>query len=123
MSWIVRPGAEHNHIDGRTHVHHVHLFNQVTGGEHNIDLLLASPTCPECRRPFAQSDLSHLDPAAEINAALETLNGNHAAIMNYAHRHGVPVALGKLASHVPSGHQVTIHGGIKMLHTPRRDSK
>lgn len=119
MSWAVRPGPEHNHIDGRTHVHHVHLFNQVTGGEHNVDLLLGSPKCRECQRPFEQSDLGHLDPAAEINAVIETLLGNHAAIMEYAAKNGVPVRLGPLATFIPAGHKVTQHGALKMLHTPR----
>ena len=117
--WAVRSGHEHNHIDGRTHVHHVHMFNQVTGGEHNIDLLLGSPHCRECHRPFAQSDLGGLDPAAEINMALGDLMVNHAAIMEYAGKHGVPINLGPLASHIPAGHKITNHGPFKMLHVPR----
>lgn len=119
MSWQVRPGHEHNSIDGRTHVHHIHLFNQVTGGEHNIDLLLGAPSCRECHRPFAQDSLGYLDPAAEINAALETLMGNHIAIMEYAGKHGVPIHLGPLHSHVPPGHKITTHPFGKMLHVPR----
>ena len=66
MNWIVREGPEHNSIDGRTHIHHVHLVNKVTGGEHNIDLLLSAHSCPECQRPYTQNDLGHLDPAKEI---------------------------------------------------------
>jgi hypothetical protein len=119
MSWAVRQGHEHNYIDGRTHVHHVHLFNQVTGGEHHIQLLLGAPSCRECGRPFAQSDLGGLDPAAEINAALETLQANHAAIMSYTAKHGHPIKLGPLATIVPAGHKVTTHGAAKMLHVPR----
>jgi hypothetical protein len=117
--WAVRQGPEHNHIDGRTHVHHIHLFNQVTGGEHNIDLLLGSPQCRECGRPFAQSDLGGLDPAAEINAALEMLHANHTAIMAYAGKHGVPIRIGPLHSLIPTGHKVTTHGALKMMHAPR----
>lgn len=117
--WAVRQGHEHNHIDGRTHVHHIHLFNQVTGGEHNIDLLLHAPECRECHRPFAQSDLGGLDPAAEINAALATLHANHAAIVAYAGKHGVPINLGPLAAVVPPDHRVTQHGAFRMLHVPK----
>ncbi len=119
MTWGIRPGHEHNHIDGRTHVHHVHLFNQVTGGEHNIDLLLGCPKCPSCQRPFAQSDLGGLDPAAEINAAIEALMENHAAIMEYAGKHRIPIGLGPLGSHIPPGHKVTNHGAFRMLHVPK----
>jgi len=119
MNWKLRVGPEHNHVDGRTHVHHIHLFNQVTGGEHNLDLLLGTPKCPECNRPFAQSDLGSLDPAAEINKALETLQANHAAVMEYAGRHGVPVNLGPLASVLPMGHRITAHPFGRMLHVPK----
>lgn len=117
--WEVRQGHDHNHIDGRTHVHHIHLFNQVTGGEHNIDLLLHAPECRECHRPFAQSDLGGLDPAAEINAALETLRANHDAIMDYAGKHGHPIKLGPLHCLIPDGHRVTQHGPFRMLHVPK----
>lgn len=119
MTWGIRPGYEHNFIDGRTHVHNIHLFNQVTGGEHNIHLLLGTPECRECHRPFAQSDLGNLDPAEEINQAIETLMGNHRAIMEYAGKHGVPINLGPLHSHVPDGHKITLHGDLKMMHVPR----
>jgi hypothetical protein len=119
MTWGIRQGYEHNFIDGRTHVHHVHLFNQVTGGEHNVDLLLGCPKCRECGRPYAQDDLGHLDPAAEINAILETLSANHAAVLNYAGKHQIPVRLGALASIVPAGHKVSMAGIHKMLHAPR----
>ena len=101
----------------------LHLFNQVTGGEHHIQLLLGAPQCRECGRPFEQSDLGGLDPEAEINKALETLMGNHDAIMEYAGKHGVPINLGPLHCHVPDGHRVTMHvtshGELKMMHVPR----
>jgi hypothetical protein len=119
MSWAVRQGHEHNHIDGRTHVHQVHLFNQVTGGEHNLQLLLGVAKCRECGRPFAQSDLGGLDPAAEINAAIKTLAKNHQAIMAYAGKHGIPIKLGPLATLIPAGHKATHVGDVVMLHVPR----
>ena len=104
--WAVRPGHEHNHIDGRTHVHHIHLFNQVTGGEHHLQILLGVPQCRDCGRPFAQNDLGLVDPVAEINSALEALEANHQALASYAGTHGVKVKLGPLASLVPQGHGV-----------------
>jgi hypothetical protein len=116
MSWAIRQGHEHNHVDGRTHVHHIHLFNQVTGGEHNIDLLLGTPMCPNCKRPFAQDGLGHLNPAAEIEAALEALQGNHAAIMEYVQIYRVPVLLGPLAAIVPPEHKLLSVGAHKFLH-------
>lgn len=120
MSWAIRPGHDHNHLDGRTHVHHIHLFNQVTGGEHNIDLLLGTPMCPNCKRPFAQEYLGHLNPDAEVEAALETLNNNHRAIMEYVQHYGVPILLGPLATIVPPGHKRVAVGNDHFLH---RDSK
>lgn len=119
MSWAIRPGPEHDHIDGRTHVHRVHLFNQVTGGEHNVELLLGSPVCRECRRPFEQDGVSGLDPAAEINSVLSVLQHNHNRILDYAGNHGVPIKLGPLATVIPQGHRVTNHGEQKMLHAPK----
>jgi hypothetical protein len=119
MTWAVREGAEHNYIDGRTHVHQVHLFNQVTGGEHNLSLLLGCPKCRDCGRPFAQSDLGTLDPAAEINTALEALKANHDALMKYAGKHQVPVRLGSLASVIPAGHRLILAGDTRLLHSPR----
>jgi hypothetical protein len=120
--WGVRPGPEHNYIDGRTHVHHVHLFNQVTGGEHNVDLLLGCAKCRECGRPYEQSDLGDLDPAKEVNNQLSILQQNHAALMKYAGNHGVPINLGPLASIIPQGHRVTAHLGSRMLHSPRQSA-
>lgn len=119
MSWQVRAGHDHNFIDGRTHVHHIHLFNQVTGGEHNLEILLGCPMCPTCRRPFEQSDLLGLDPASEINKALSILTFNHLALMGHAQRNSVPIRLGPLAEQVPLGHKITIHGDHRMLHTPK----
>ena len=120
MTWAVRGGPEHNFIDGRTHVHQVHLFNQVTGGEHNLSLLLACPACRDCGRPFARSsDLGTLDPAAEINAALEALMANHDAIMKYAGKHQVHIRLGPLAHSAPAGHLVTPAIGERFLRVPR----
>jgi hypothetical protein len=119
--WELRQGHEHNHIDGRTHVHHVHLFNQVTGGEHHLQILLGCPKCRECGRPYEQNELGHLDPAAEINKALEALRGNHQALMTYAGRHGVPVRLGPLASHIPGGYKTTQHESMTLLHVPKVD--
>lgn len=117
--WSVRQGHEHNYIDGRTHVHHVHLANAVTGGEFNLELLLGCSACPSCKRPFIQSDLSGLDPAAEINEALSDLMANHSALMEYAGKHGHPIRLGPLAEHLPAGHRITVHGGHRLLHAPR----
>lgn len=114
--WTVRPGHEHNYIDGRTHVHHVHLFNAVTGGEHNLELLLGCPSCPSCNRPFEQSDLSLLDPKAEIAGQIATLTQNHQALMAYINKHGHPVRLGPLATSVPGGHRISIQGQIRMMH-------
>ena len=119
MTWAVRGGPEHNFIDGRTHVHQVHLFNHVTGGEHNLSLLLGCSTCRDCGRPFAQSDLGTLDPAAEINAALEALMANHDAIMKYAGKHQVHIRLGPLAHSAPSGHLVTPESGARFLRVAR----
>lgn len=119
MSWKLREGVEHNFIEGALHVHNIHLYNAVTGGEHNLHILLGAPTCRECKRPFAQDDLGHLDPATEINNALETLMANHNAVMEYAKRTGAPVRIGPLASHVPQGHKIVTHPFGKMLHLKR----
>jgi hypothetical protein len=117
--WNVLEGPHHNYIDGRTHVHHVHLFNQVTGGEHEIQLLLHTPVCRECNRPFPQSDLGGLDPYLTISQVLSDLTLNHGAIMKYIQKHGIPVKLGPKANYVPPSHKLTTHGEIRMLHPPR----
>ena len=117
--WQVKDGHEHTYLDGRTHVHHVHLVNPVTGGEHEIQLLLGAPVCRECRRPFAQSHLSTLNPHAEIEKAIAALRENHDAVMAYIQKHGIPVRLGPLASHVPEGHRTTQHGSVRLLHPVR----
>ena len=120
--WALRPGEEHNFIDGRTHVHHLHLFNQVTGGEHNIDVLLHAAKCRVCGRPFpnlADGDTS-ATVASKILEELQILEENHARLMAYAAKVGVPIRLGALASHVPHGHSVvTLNSGGKLLRVPR----
>ena len=118
--WAVRPGLEHNHIDGRTHVHHIHLFNQVTGGEHNIDLLLHVPKCRECGRAFPGTAIPAL-PAIKgaIQAEFEILEKNHAEIMAYAAATGIPIKMGILASLKLPGHTVIPVGDTKMLQVPR----
>ena len=117
MSWSVRSGHEHNFIDGRTHVHHIHLFNQVTGGEHSLELLLGCPTCPACKRPFEQSDLSLLDPNAEVEKHLAILGKNHEALMAYASRGSHMIRVGPLANFVPYGHK--LHEATRMLQVPK----
>lgn len=118
--WALRQGPEHNHIDGRTHVHHIHLFNQVTGGEHNIDLLLHVPACRECGRAFPGS-IFPVDAAltAEIQKQIGILEENHVNIMAYAAAAGLPIKLGQLASVKPPAHLVSLVGDMKMLHLPR----
>lgn len=112
--WALRQGPEHNHIDGRTHVHHIHLFNQVTGGEHNIQFLLHVPTCRECGRAFERKE-GALDIGAAISAEIGILEANHARVMTHAKASGVPIKLGELATIVPEGHRVTFHGPYRML--------
>ena len=118
--WNILEGPEHNFIDGRTHVHHVHLFNRVTGGEHEVQLLLHTPTCRECNRPFEQSDLSMLDPHAETEKVLKILHQNHGAIMDYVGQHGIPIRLGPKANLVLAGHKTVIRGNTTLLHVPRK---
>jgi hypothetical protein len=120
MSWQLKEGHEHNHIDGRTHVHKIHLFNQVTGGEHHIQLLLGASACRECKRSFPQSDLSALDPYAAINEEIALLSENHRAIMAYSQLHNIPIRVGPLATVVPEGHRISIQNSIRVLHPPRK---
>lgn len=117
--WQPRQGMEHNYIDGRTHVHHVHFYNSVTGGEHQVQLLLGPSACGVCGRPFEQSDLGSLDPLAETQAVLINLKANHDHLMAYIKRHGVPVMLGPLAHQVPDNQRHAVVSGNKMLLPPR----
>ena len=119
-NWALRQGPEHNHIDGRTHVHNIHLFNQVTGGEHNIQLLLHVPVCRECGRAFSKNDAGGLDLAAAIEAEIKILEANHVKVMAHAQASGVPIKLGPLATLVPDGYKVSFHGPYKMLRALRQ---
>lgn len=127
MSWQKRPGHEHDHIDGRTLQHNIRLFNSVTGAEHNLHLLLKTPSCPTCNRPFAHADAGFrepgdLDPRAELEQALALLNPNHAAILEYSKRHNIPILLGDLAGTVPDGHKAINAQGRRFLIPPRGKS-
>lgn len=138
MSWQKRPGHEHDHIDGRTLVHNIRLFNSATGAEHNLHLLLKTPCCATCRRPWSQQDYatflginpkkldpwgpSGLDPRAKLQEALALLNPNHAAILEYSKRHNIPILLGDLAGTVPDGHKAINAQGRRFLIPPRGKS-
>lgn len=124
MTWHKRSGHHHDHLDGRTLVHNIHLANSVTGAEHHLQLLLKSPCCAVCRRPFTQTDLGLLDPKAEIEKALEMLNPNHDAILQYAQKHNVPILLGELASTLPDGHKhVNVAGQRFLVPSPNGNKK
>jgi hypothetical protein len=122
MSWQKRPGHEHDHIDGRTLQHNIRLYNSVTGGEHLLHLLLKTPCCATCNRPFPQSDLGFLDPRRALADALEMLNPNHAAILLYSQTHNIPILLGDLAGTVPDGHKAINAQGRRFLIPPRGKS-
>jgi hypothetical protein len=119
--WQVKPGHEHNHIDGRSLQHNVHLFDDVTGAEHRIHLLLKADSCPACHRPFPKDSLGHLDPKAAVADALKMLGANLEAVMAYAHEHGVPIVLGPLATSVPAGHRLVANAGVRALLPPKKE--
>lgn len=121
--WQVKPGHLHNHIDGRTLQHQIHLINSVTGGEHRLQLMLRLPSCAVCRRPFPQSDLGLLDPGAALDEAMALLNPHHEAVLQYSQRHNVPILLGELASNVPAGHRLVKAADRRLLVPPPRLSK
>lgn len=127
MSWQKKPGHEHDHICGRTLQHHIHLFNSVTGAEHNLHLRFGLYHCAACKRPFHHADIgsrdpSQLDPGAELEQALAMLNPNHEAILEYSKRHNVPILLGDLATTVPGSHRLVDPHGRRMLF-PKKDEK
>lgn len=113
--WQKKPGPDHNYIDGRTMQHNIHLFNSVTGGEHNLHILLKSDCCAVCKRPFNQGHAATTDPGAELEAALAMLQPNHAAILDYSRKHNVPILIGELASTVPETHRLVTSAGRKLL--------
>lgn len=138
MSWQKKAGHDHDHIDGRTLVHNIHLFNSATGAEHNLHIQLKQPCCMTCRRPWSQADLAawmglepgtpayreptDLHPGDALEEALEMLNPNHAAILEYSKRHNIPILLGDLASTAPDGHKAINAQGRRFLIPPRGKS-
>ncbi len=108
--WQKKPGHDHDHVDGRTHTHNIHLFNSVTGAEHNIHILLGVDGCPTCGRAYPKNDLGHIDPKAIVDEALAMLRENHAAVLAYAERHNIPVKVGPLHALIPDGHK--LHQGM-----------
>lgn len=112
--WRVRGGPEHNFLDGRTLVHHIHLFNQVTGGEHNLELLLGNPSCAVCHRPFA-GVLGALDPAAHVEEALVQLRSNHDSVMAYLAAHKLPIRVGLLHEVTPNEMMPAEKNGVRFL--------
>jgi len=121
--WHIPNDEEHNHIDGRTHEHHIHMVNDVTGGQHDIILRLGVDSCPHCKRPYPKDDLGQLDHIQAIQEALEMLEKNHAAVMDYAAQRGIPIKVGPLHSRVPNGHRLAQSGKHKMLIPPRKQDK
>lgn len=89
--WKKKAGPEHDHIDARTGIHHIHLDNPVTGGEHHLLIPLRAETCPHCSRPHPQDDLGAVDPKAVVQEALDMLTANHKAVLDYAAKHGIHV--------------------------------
>lgn len=103
--WQKRAGHEHDHIDARTGVHHISLHNPHTEGEHLLHIHMGLDGCPTCGRPYPRDGVGQIDPAAIVREALELLESNHAAVMQYAAKHGIALKIGPNAKLLP-GHQV-----------------
>ena len=118
MTWGIRPGYEHNFIDGRTHVHHIHFLNGVTGGEHEVQLVLGCPSCPTCKRPFARESLNVLNPIEEAQKAMDALEANYKALVDYVNRWKVPVRIGPLANIMLTDSRTLVIGDQQYLEFP-----
>ena len=113
--WHKKAGLEHDHVDGRTGLHVVRLHNSVTDGEHLLHIALGVDYCTHCKRPFPKDELGAVDPAALVADALDMLRRNHDAVMEYAAKHRLPVAVGPGASVVPGTHRAAQAGAHKMI--------
>jgi len=91
MSWRKKSGPEHDHINGLTGAHHIRLENTVTGADHHIQIMLGAEHCAHCKRPHPKDDLGVVDPKAIVAEAIEMLNGNHNAVLEYAAKHGIHI--------------------------------
>jgi len=111
MSWQRAAGAESNHIDGRTGVHHIRLENTATGGEHLLHIRLGTESCPQCKRPYTKDSLGAVDPKAVVAEAMTMLQANHAAVLAYAERHGVPIKTALIRPTAPE-HYRTQRAGV-----------
>jgi len=118
--WQKKAGHEHDHVDGRTHTHHIHLFNSVTGAEHNIHIQLGLPSCPTCGRAYPTDDIGNLDPKSIVQAEVQALQERHGALLAYAEKHGIAVKVGDLHSVVPDSHKAIQVGAHKMLMPQRK---
>jgi hypothetical protein len=115
MSWRKRSGHEHDHIDGRTGIHHIRLENTATGGEHHLQILLGVDACPHCSRPHPKDELGSLDPKAIIADALDMLKANHQAVLDYAAKHDIPVRTSLVTPSIPEGYRILGRGDNQLL--------
>lgn len=117
--WHKLPGPDHDHIDGETMVHHIHLANSVTGARHNIHILLGCPSCPTCGTVFPKDGEQH-DPKAAVEAALEILRANHESILAYAEKHGLAIKVGEYHAVAPEGMRLHHAGPHRILVKERK---
>lgn len=70
---------------------HVIELRDEHGRQHLLQLALGHDVCVACGSVTPKDNLGELDPKALIAAELERLNASHAAMMEYAAKHGLKV--------------------------------
>ena len=80
--------AQHVDMDSG---HHVVELRDERGNRQFVQITLKHDTCIACGRVKPKDNLGELDPKALIAAELERLNASHAAMMEYAAKHGLKI--------------------------------
>lgn len=70
---------------------HVLDFRDEKGRQHLVQIAVGLEGCPACGRVHPKDSLGEIDPKVLAGEVNEAVNTSHAAMLEYAKKHGIPV--------------------------------
>jgi hypothetical protein len=70
---------------------HVIELRSEHGHSHLVQIAVGQDACPACGAVHPKDNLGELDPKALVAEVTEQLNASHAAMLEYAAKHRLPV--------------------------------
>ena len=81
---------DYQHLDLASGFHVIALKDE-RGHQHIVQIAVGHDSCPACGHITPKDGLDQIDPKALVAQINESLNASHAAMLEYAKKHGLTI--------------------------------